>query len=82
MVSLIRNTTRGIIGNKLYCRVDATNICHPRSALSACAVAGLPNINEYTYADRDLLLEERRLFSRGKLALNVMHYRGNELTYR
>lgn len=48
-------------------RFEATNISHMRSAASAVVLSNLPNVAEYLYRNRDLLLEERRLYNRGKL---------------
>lgn len=53
----------------LNLRLEATNTSFQRSALSACAVSGLPNVTDYTYRNREFLLEERRMFNSGQLAV-------------
>nr|XP_042903275.1 kelch-like protein 10 [Parasteatoda tepidariorum] len=43
---------------ELWC--PATTMCAFRSALAACVISGLPNVDDYIYKQRWNLLEERR----------------------
>lgn len=40
--------------------IDAENLNHPRLALTACTICGIPNLQEYTYPHRENLLMDRR----------------------
>ena len=44
--------------------LEATSMNHARSAISAVVVSSLPNVQDFTYKERDMLLEERRLAHR------------------
>lgn len=41
--------------------IEANNLNHPRLALTACTISGIPNIRDYTYSHREDLLMEKRL---------------------
>jgi kelch-like protein 10 len=45
---------------KINPRYEATDMNLFRSALSACVVVGVPNLNDYIHQHRDRLMEEKR----------------------
>lgn len=44
----------------MFDRYEATDMNVFRSALSACVVADLPNINDFIHQNRHMLMEEKR----------------------
>lgn len=43
-----------------FYRYEATDMNVYRSALSACVIMGLPNVNDYIHKHRERLMEEKR----------------------
>lgn len=44
----------------MICRYEATDMNVYRSAVSACVIMGLPNVEDYIHKHRESLMEEKR----------------------